>query len=85
LRNVQDRLDFVGGSNSIIRGTDVARKGGGKRASITDANGRIVREITPQRVKERVSNTLPDGTVRETFRKIDGPPSADDLKELDSL
>ena len=68
----------------LIRGTDVARRGGGKRAFITDENGRIVREITPQRVKVRVSNTLPDGTVRETFRKI-GPPTARDLKILDSI
>jgi len=84
LLDVQDRLDFVGDPNSIIRGTDVARKSGGKRAFVTDANGRVVREIAPQRVKERVSSKLPDGTVREKFRKI-GSPSADDLKVLDSL
>ncbi|NWO07312.1 MAG: RHS domain-containing protein [Alteromonadaceae bacterium] len=67
LKNVQDRLNFRGDPNSIVRGADVARKGGGKRAFITDENGRIIREITPQRVKERVTNPLPDGTTRETF------------------
>jgi len=84
LKNVQDRLNFRGDPNSIVRGADVARKGGGKRAFITDENGRIIREITPQRVKERVTNPLPDGTTRETFRKI-GSPSADELKILNKL
>jgi len=84
LRNTKDRLNFRGDPNSVIRGTDVARKGGGKRAFITDKDGRIIREITPQRVKIRVTNTLPDGSVRETFRKI-GLPSAGDSKILDRL
>jgi len=84
LKSVQNRLNFKGDPNSVIRGSDVARKGGGKRAFITDKNGKIIKEITPQRVKERVSNTLPDGTVRETFKKTGGPSDAD-LKILDGL
>ena len=84
MKNSQDQLNFRGDLNSIVREADVAKKGGGKRAFVTDENGRIIREITPQRVKERVTNPLPDGTTRETFRKI-GSPSAEALKILYKL
>ena len=85
LRSTQARLDFVGEPNSIIRGSDVARGSGGKRAFITDENGRIIREITQQRVKVRTANPLPDGRIREVFDKLPGSPSAEDLKVLDRL
>jgi len=84
LRNTKDRLNFRGDPNSIIRGTDVARKGGGKRVFITDENGRIIREITPQRVKVRRTNKLPDGSTRDTFRKT-GKPTPDDLRILNRV
>ncbi|KID56180.1 hypothetical protein JF50_18045 [Pseudoalteromonas luteoviolacea] len=64
--------------------SDVRRKGGGSRVFITDDKGKIIREITPQRVKERVTNVLPDGSIRESFKKV-GAPSADDLKILEKL
>ena len=82
LRSTKDRLDFRGEPNSVIRGTDVARKGGGKRAFVTDGEGKIIREITPQRSKVRkVTGTNPEGQTFEKFEKII-PTPPEDLKIL---
>ena len=81
LRSVTERLLYRGSPNTILRGTEVNR-GDGFRVFITDTGGKIIKEITSQRVKIRISNIAPDGSLFETFRKI-GPPTAEDLKILD--
>lgn len=70
---------------TVLRGGDVARgpNAGSKRAFVTDSLGRIVKEITLNRVKVRVSkpNTR-TGQPTEIFRKVPGIPSQDDLNIL---
>lgn len=65
---------------TILRGGDVARgaHAGSKRAFVTDERGRIIREVTQDRVKVRFENEVSSGKVFEGFRKA-GPPSAKDL------
>lgn len=83
LRTVQARLAFRGPPSSLLRGGDVARgsHAGSARAFVTDHQGRIIREITRDRVKVRITRTNPDGQVFEQFRKV-GPPTAEDLQLL---
>lgn len=81
---MKDRLAFQGEPNSIISGGDVARKGGGKRAFVTDSNGKIVVEITPHRTKVRIKNTSPDGKTFETFIKA-GEPTEAELEILNMI
>ena len=78
-RGGQRVLDIEGPPNSIIRGQPT--RSGGPRAFETDEAGRVVREITPDRVKIR---QIDPKTGREFFEKS-GPPSADDLRILDEL
>jgi len=86
LRTTKARLEFRGPADSILRGGDVSRgpNAGTKRAFVTDSQGRIVREITSDRVKARVSNSDPSGRTFETFEKI-GSPTAEDLRILGQL
>ena len=51
-------------SNAFVRG-------GGNRVFETDAAGRVIRDITPNRVKVLEINVNPDGEVFHRFRKIE--------------
>jgi len=79
----KDWLDYTGEANSIIKGADVARKGGGKRAFVTDGEGKITKEITKDRTKVRRSNTSPKGTFE--YREKIKPTPKEDLKILDKI
>jgi hypothetical protein len=61
-----------GPPNSYVRG-------GGDRVFETDAEGKVIRDITPQRVKVRRQNPSPSGVVFEEMEKSGSPVSAEDL------
>ena len=81
------RLNFRGQKNAVIRGGNVGRgaNAGTKRAFVTDSKGRIVKEITTDRVKIRQPNPGPGGWVFEGFVKVKGKPSSSDLDILKML
>jgi len=63
-----------GPPNSYIRG-------GGSRVFETDESGRIVRDISPERVKVREINRKSPGEAFGKMKKI-GPPSESDIEIL---
>jgi RHS repeat-associated protein len=56
-------------------------RGGGSRVFETNASGRIVRDISPGRVKILETNRAPSGQTFDRWRKI-GPPGPADLDVL---
>jgi hypothetical protein len=64
-----------GPSNSYV-------KGGGDRVFETDAQGKIIRDITPQRVKVRKQHKGPNNEIFEEMEKVPGAVSAADLAIL---
>jgi hypothetical protein len=64
-----------GPSNSYV-------KGGGDRVFETDAQGKVIRDITPQRVKMRKQHKGPDNQIFEEMEKVPGSVSAADLAIL---
>jgi hypothetical protein len=68
-------LGLKGPPNSYVRG-------GGDRVFETDGQGKVVREISLDRVKHRRENNSPTGAVFERMKKSDNPLSAEDLAIL---
>lgn len=68
-------LGLKGPSNSYVRG-------GGDRVFETDAQGKVIREISLERVKTRHGNPSRSGEVFEKMKKSDNPVSAEDLAIL---
>jgi hypothetical protein len=64
-----------GPANSYVRG-------GGDRVFETDAQGKVIRDIAPQRVKLRKQHKNPAGEVFEEMEKVPGSVSAADLEIL---
>jgi hypothetical protein len=60
--------------NSFVRG-------GGAHVFETDRDGKVIRDIDPNRVKARERHRNQVGQVFEKMEKI-GPPTADDLEIL---
>lgn len=67
-----------GPANSYVRG-------GGDRVFETDAQGRIVRDLTPSRVKVRIENKAPNGEVFYEMEKTGKPLSAADKAILKTM
>ena len=87
LGSTRARLEFRGPANAVIRGGNVGRgpNAGTARAFVTDGEGRIVREITRDRVKVRTPNPNPvTGEIFETFDKA-GLPTPEDLRILELI
>lgn len=80
------RKAFRGEPNTIYQGFDSHRGGGGARVFVTDENEKLVREITPQRVKAlRIEpGAAGGGGPFEKWYKPYGmaPPKGDDLELL---
>jgi hypothetical protein len=57
-------------------------RGGDDRVFETDAQGKVVREISLDRVKSRHENASPSGSVFATMKKSTDPLSAEDLAIL---
>jgi len=73
-RDGGDVRGLKGPPNSYLRG-------GGDRVFETDAQGRVIRDITPKRVKVRHQNPAPHGVFEEML-EIRGPVCAEDLALL---
>lgn len=71
-------LTLKGPANSYVRG-------GGERVFETDAQGRIIRDITPNRVKIRMEHKTPDGKVFYEMEKTGKPPSGSDKAILKTM
>jgi hypothetical protein len=67
--------DLIGPPNSYVRR-------GGDGVFETDAQGRIIRDITLARVKVRHSNPAPSGKLFEVMRELDPPVSKEDIAVL---
>ena len=68
-------LNLKGPPNSYVRG-------GGDRVFETDDQGKVIREISLLRVKNRQENPSPSGAVFEKMKKADTQVSAEDLAIL---
>lgn len=66
-------LTLTGPPNSYVRG-------GGDRVFETDAQGQIIRDITPLRYNTRKKNTDPQGIVHEFMDKTHHPPTPQDIE-----
>ena len=68
-------IGLVGPPNSYVLG-------GGDRVFETNAEGKVIRDITPQRYNVRSQNTDPQGFVHEFMDKTHRKPTPQDMEIL---